>query len=214
MILLADSEGPNHCADAQDDLDLRCRRIYMLEDTFSHAAALFIQCLTFLEWSGTCYCTFFLSYYCRQILMTAIVQAGVISWLHCIMLTVLLTIHLQVLVCTCIKFGRVIIVCVCVRARACVGFYVYSFSKNFTYSQCQKTYLPTSAPSKDSDQPAHSICLIRIFVVRILDSQGCEMSSCGQRKLWSDSAAAQADLSLFWAHMSEGTFSHGVAHII
>ena len=33
--------------------------------------------------------------------------------------------------------------------------------------QCQKTYLQTSAPSEDSDQPAHSRRLIRIFTERI-----------------------------------------------
>ena len=33
-ILLADSEVPNHCADAQTDLGLHCP--HMLEDTFSH----------------------------------------------------------------------------------------------------------------------------------------------------------------------------------
>ena len=41
----------------------------------------------------------------------------------------------------------------------------------------------------------------------ILDSEWCQVSSCGQRRLWSDCADAQADLSLRWAHMSEGTFS-------
>ena len=42
---------------------------------------------------------------------------------------------------------------------------------------------------------------------RILDSQVCKVSSCGQRKLWSDCAIAQADLSLRWAYMSKGMFS-------
>ena len=72
----------------------------------------------------------------------------------------------------------------------------------------QKTYLQTWAPSEDSDQPAHSRSLIRIFTGRFLDSQVCNVSLCGQRKLWSDCADAQADLSLRWAHISEGTFSH------
>ena len=68
------------------------------------------------------------------------------------------------------------------------------------------------APSEDSDQPAHSRSLIRIFTVRILHSQGCKVSSCGQRRLKSDCADAQADLSLRWAHMREGTFTHVVTH--
>ena len=40
-----------------------------------------------------------------------------------------------------------------------------------------------------------------------LYNQGCKAPSCGRRRLC---ANAQADLSLRWSHMSEGTFSHGV----
>ena len=39
------------------------------------------------------------------------------------------------------------------------------------------------ASSDDSDQPARSRSLIRIFTGHILDSQGCKLSSCGQRRL-------------------------------
>ena len=35
-------------------------------------------------------------------------------------------------------------------------------------------------PSKDSDQPVHSCSPIGIFTGCILDSQGCNVSSCGQ----------------------------------
>ena len=42
--------------------------------------------------------------------------------------------------------------------------------------QCQKTYLWICAPSEDSNQPAHSRSLVRIFTVRILDSQGCSFN--------------------------------------
>ena len=35
-------------------------------------------------------------------------------------------------------------------------------------------------PIEDSDQPAHSYSLIRIFTGRILDSQGCNVLLCGQ----------------------------------
>ena len=55
---------------------------------------------------------------------------------------------------------------------------------------------------------------MRIFTGRILDSLGCKVSSCGQRRLWSDCVDAQADLSLCWAHMSSGTFSHVAAGIL
>ena len=48
--------------------------------------------------------------------------------------------------------------------------------------QRQKTYLWTHALSGDSDQPAHSRSLIRIFTAQLLDSQWCEISSYGQRR--------------------------------
>ena len=41
----------------------------------------------------------------------------------------------------------------------------------------------------------------------IFDIQGCNVSSCGQQKLWLDWADAQAFLSLRWAYLQEGTFS-------
>ena len=45
------------------------------------------------------------------------------------------------------------------------------------------------------------------------DSQGFKVSSCGQRRLWSDCADVQADLSLRWAHLVfVGTFSDVAAH--
>ena len=68
--------------------------------------------------------------------------------------------------------------------------------KKCTFVQC--------AHSKDS----HLRSLIRIFTGCNLDSQGCKVSSCGHWRLWSDCGNAQADLSLFWALISEGTFSH------
>ena len=40
------------------------------------------------------------------------------------------------------------------------------------------------------------------------------MCLCGQRRLWSDYVDAQADLSLRWAHTSEGMFSHVEAETI
>ena len=57
-----------------------------------------------------------------------------------------------------------------------------------------------SAPSEDSDQPGHLPSLIRVFAVRSMGSLGPTVSSCGQRRLWSDWADAQADLSPRWAH--------------
>ena len=44
-------------------------------------------------------------------------------------------------------------------------------------------------------------------------SEGPKLSSCEQRRLWSDWADAQADLSLRWAHMPFCWFCHEAAHI-
>ena len=57
--------------------------------------------------------------------------------------------------------------------------------------QNHKTYLRTCTLSEDSDQTAHSRSLIWIFIERILNSQGCKVSSCGQWRLRSDCADAQ-----------------------
>ena len=51
-----------------------------------------------------------------------------------------------------------------------------------------------------------------MMLIRMLDSQGCKVTSCGQRRLLAYCMGAQADLSLHWAHMSEGTYSHVAAH--
>ena len=54
-------------------------------------------------------------------------------------------------------------------------------------------------PCEDSDQPGHPPSLIRVFAVSSMSSYG-PVSSCGQRRHWSDWADAQADLRLCWAH--------------
>ena len=79
--------------------------------------------------------------------------------------------------------------------------------------QRQNAYLRTCALSEDSDLPAHSNSLIRTVTGRILDSQGCKVSSCEQRKRWSDCADALVDLSFRRAHMSEGNFSDATTQI-
>ena len=57
------------------------------------------------------------------------------------------------------------------------------------------------APSEDSDQPGHPPSLIRVFAVRIKKAWVLSYALSAQRRLWSDWADAQADLSLRWAHM-------------
>ena len=56
------------------------------------------------------------------------------------------------------------------------------------------------APSKDSVQPGHPPSLIRVFGVHLMGSWGPKLPSCGQRRLWSDWADIQADLSLRSEH--------------
>ena len=60
------------------------------------------------------------------------------------------------------------------------------------------------SPSEDSDQPR----LIRDFAMHSMGSWGPKLSSCGQRRLWSDWADAHADLSLRFAHMPFCWFCH------
>ena len=69
------------------------------------------------------------------------------------------------------------------------------------------------APSEDSDQPAHSRRLIRIFTGRICDSQGCKVSLPGRRRLRSECLDEQDDLCLRWMQMAEGTFYPDATHI-
>ena len=55
-------------------------------------------------------------------------------------------------------------------------------------------------PSEDSDQPGHSPSLIRVFGVRMTKAWLLTYPMSAQQRLWSDSADAQADLSLRYEH--------------
>ena len=88
----------------------------------------------------------------------------------------------------------------------------YPFSVSYIIVH-DKTNKKICAPSEDSDQPGHPPSLIRVFAVRSLGSWGPKLSSCGQRRLCSDWADAQADLSLRWAQRSFCWFCHEAAHI-
>ena len=55
-------------------------------------------------------------------------------------------------------------------------------------------------PSEDSDQHGHPPSLIRVFAVRMKKALVLSYPLSAQRRLWSDWADAQADLSLRWAH--------------
>ena len=56
------------------------------------------------------------------------------------------------------------------------------------------------APNEDSDQPGHPPSLIRVFAARMKKPWTFTYPLSTQRRLWSDCADAQADLSLHWAH--------------
>ena len=70
--------------------------------------------------------------------------------------------------------------------------------------QTSKTYEPphdktnklACAPSEDSDQPGHPPSLIRVFTVCMKKAWVLSYPLSAQRRLWSDWADAQADLSL------------------
>ena len=61
-----------------------------------------------------------------------------------------------------------------------------------------KTNKMACAPSEDSAQPGHLPSLIRVFAVRMKKAWVISYPSSAQRRLWSDWADAQADLSLGW----------------
>ena len=69
------------------------------------------------------------------------------------------------------------------------------------------------APSEDSDQPGHLPSLIRVFAVRMKKAWVLSYQLSAKRRLWSDWADAQADLSLRWAHMPLCWFCHEAAQL-
>ena len=76
-----------------------------------------------------------------------------------------------------------------------------------------KTNKVACAPSEDSDQPGHPPSLIRVFAVRMKKPWVLSYPLSAQRRLWSDWADDQADLSLRWGHMPLCWFCHEAAQI-
>ena len=64
-----------------------------------------------------------------------------------------------------------------------------------------------------TDQPGHPPSPIRVFAVRMKKAWVLSYPLRAQRRLWSDRAEAQADLSLRWAYMPFCRFCHALAHI-
>ena len=71
----------------------------------------------------------------------------------------------------------------------------------------------TCAANEDSDQPGHPPSLIRVFAVRMKKSWVLSYPFSEQRRLRSDWADAQTDLSLRWTHMSFYWFCYAAAHL-
>ena len=63
-----------------------------------------------------------------------------------------------------------------------------------------KTIKMACVPSEGSDQPGHPPSLIRVFAVRIKKAWVLSYPLSALRRLYSDWADAQADLSLRWVH--------------
>ena len=86
-------------------------------------------------------------------------------------------------------------------------------------SHHEKTCLLPYANNKGTSQPAgpaHPHSMISVIVVRCIDSTILILSYplSAQRRLWSDWADAQADLSLHWAHMPFYWFCREAAQIL
>ena len=87
---------------------------------------------------------------------------------------------------------------------------VQSFQGAFSFDlvgRCTCIYKPSHdktnkvacTPREGSDQPGHPPSLIRVFAVRMKKAWVLSYPVSVQRRLWSDWADAQADLSLRWA---------------
>ena len=84
------------------------------------------------------------------------------------------------------------------------------FKQNLSRSRTKPTIWPVR-PAKT--QVSLGISPVwSVFAVRSMGSSEPNISSCGQRILWSDWVDAKADLSLRWAHRSFCWFCRAAAH--
>ena len=82
----------------------------------------------------------------------------------------------------------------------CIVLSLYAFIKFIIWAARWQNQQNGCAPSEDSDQSGHPPSLIRVFAVRMKKAWVLSYPLSAQRRLWSDWADAQADLSLRWAH--------------
>ena len=85
---------------------------------------------------------------------------------------------------------------------------------NYIWTASWQNQQNDCAPSEDSDQPENPPSLIRVFSVHMKKPGVLNYPKSEQRRLWSDWADAQADLSLRWVHRSVCCFCHQVAHVM
>ena len=91
------------------------------------------------------------------------------------------------------------------------NFYKYHYNRTMWAATWQNQH-NECAPSEDSDQPGHPPSLIRVFSVHMKKAWVLSYPLSAQRRLCSDWADAQADLSLHWAH-SHCWFCHVAADL-
>ena len=109
--------------------------------------------------------------------------------------------------------------CICDILPRLTSMILYIIRTSWAW-RCHKTKWAASwqnqqcgcAPSEDSDQPGHPPSLIRVFAVRLKKPWVLSYPLSAQRRLWSDWANAQADLSSLGAH-SLCWFCHVAAQI-
>ena len=88
-----------------------------------------------------------------------------------------------------------------------------AFVQNQESQKREETYLRRCAPIEDSNQPAHPRSLIKVFVVRMKKFCVLCYPKCAQLRFLLGCANAQADLNLYWAHISRRAYSDVAAQI-
>ena len=78
----------------------------------------------------------------------------------------------------------------------------------------QRTTKPTIKPvwPTKTDEPVYPPSMARVLIYPSLDNLEAVEGMCDQRRLWSECADAQADLSLFWSHKSYCRFCRALTH--
>ena len=84
----------------------------------------------------------------------------------------------------------------CFLSKSTLVFYFGHFHLSRLLTKPTKWHVP---PAK-TDQPGHPPSSIRVFAGRMKEAGYLSYPLSAQRRLWSDWADAQADLSLCWAH--------------